>query len=182
MQAQRVTLTYQDYCELPDDGRQYEIHEGELIVTPAPGRRHQRSIGRLHVMLFNFVETRKIGELYIAPFDVILDDSTIVQPDLVFVENSRLSALAERGMEGAPTLAVEIISPYTGRIDRVRKLQLYAKFQIPFYWLLDPIEHTLEGYRLVDDGYALVGRYTDGDSCQLPPFEDLSIVVSSLWD
>ena len=101
----RVRLTYQDYVALPDDGRRYELHEGELSVTPAPGVSHQDTLGNLYVILGGHARNITIG-----------------QPDLVLVESARLTLLSERGLEGA-TLAVEVISPSSTLIDRRRKLR-----------------------------------------------------------
>ena len=74
-----------------------------------------------------------LGEVLYAPLDCILDDTTIVQPDLVFVDTTRLGQISERGIEGPPTLVIEIISPSTKRIDRVRKRQLYGRYGVPYY-------------------------------------------------
>lgn len=180
MQTQRVVLTYQDYAELPDDGRRYELHEGELSVTPAPGRRHQATLRNLNEVLWQLVKSRGLGELYFALFDCILDETTVVQPDLVFVDTDHLEVLSERGAEGPPTLVVEIISPHTGRIDRVRKLQLYARYHIPFYWIVDPDARTVEAYRLAGDSYERAGRATHAEPSTLPPFEDLTLVPTAL--
>jgi Uma2 family endonuclease len=128
----RVRLTYEDYAALPDDGRRYELHEGELSVTPAPGLSHQAILRNLVVILHRHVSSRGLGEVFPAPVDCILENITIVQPDLVFVETARRSLMTERGIEGSPTLAVEIISPSTGGIDRRRKLQLTRGTPCPF--------------------------------------------------
>src|SRR5439155_1983242 len=129
------------------DGLRYEIHEGRLSVTPAPVPEHQEASGDLYFVLRQHVTSRGLGKLYYAPLDVILSDTTIVQPDLVFLDNSRLCQISGRGVEGPPTLVVEILSPSTSRIDRVRKTQLYAQYGVPYYWIVDPRARTIEGYR-----------------------------------
>jgi Uma2 family endonuclease len=138
MATQRVVLTYEDYAELPNDGRRYEIHEGELSVTPSPGTPHQQIIGNLNDVLRRHVHGAGIGEVFLSPLDVVLSNTTVVQPDLIYVDASRRAVVTRRAIEGAPTLAVEIISPSTPRIDRVTKLQLYAKYRVPWYWIVDP--------------------------------------------
>ena len=102
--ATRVVLTYKDYEALPADGRRYELHEGELSVTPAPSPRHQEVSLNLGVVLHNYVKTRSLGKVLAAPIDCILSDTTIVQPDIVYIETARLGAISARGIEGAPTL------------------------------------------------------------------------------
>ena len=104
----RVALTYRDYEALPNDGKRYEIHDGALSVTPAPTSRHQIVLGNLSDVLRAHVKARALGLVLFAPLDVILADTTIVQPDIVYLESSRRSALVERGVEGPPTLAVEV--------------------------------------------------------------------------
>jgi Uma2 family endonuclease len=81
-----------------------------------------------------------------APFDVILAETTIVQPDIIFVPNDRLGIFSSRGAEGAPTLVIEILSPSTARIDRGTKLQLYARYGVPYYWIVDPGRRAIEVY------------------------------------
>jgi Uma2 family endonuclease len=134
----RTTLTYRDYEALPADGRRYELHDGELSVAPSPGTRHQRIIGTMHVLLRAHVEAHRLGEIFLSPVDCILSDTTIVQPDLVYLDPTRARLVSERAIEGPPTLVVEILSPSTTRIDRSRKRQLYAHHGIPYYWIVDP--------------------------------------------
>jgi Uma2 family endonuclease len=103
-----------------------------------------------------------------------------VQPDVTFVAKDRLGVLAERGVEGSPTLAVEVISPYTGHIDRSTKLSLYARFRIPYYWIADPQARAIDVYRLTNNAYEGPVRFT-GDLAGLPPFPGLTLDVASLW-
>jgi Uma2 family endonuclease len=181
MSSRSVVLTYRDYAALPDDGRRYEIHDGELSVTPAPGLRHQRIAGRLFVALDAHVAANGLGEVLIAPLDVILSDTTVVQPDVVYVDRSRLGALSERGVEGPPTLAIEILSPSTVQIDRDRKLELYARLGVPFYWLVDPDAQTIECFAPGPQGYSLVARATGDVPVSLPPFDGLALAPASLF-
>ena len=90
-------MTYDDYVALPDDGNRYEVIEGELCLVPAPNRKHQRVLLKLALEFGNFVERRKLGQIYMAPFDVVLSDINVVQPDLLYVSNGRLDILTEAG-------------------------------------------------------------------------------------
>lgn len=89
MSSERVVLTYKEYEALPTDGRRYEIHEGELSVTPAPTPGHQRTLRRLTRALLEHVEPRGLGEIFFAPIDVILGETSVVQPDLVYLDPAR---------------------------------------------------------------------------------------------
>ncbi|MBI4634927.1 MAG: Uma2 family endonuclease, partial [Candidatus Rokubacteria bacterium] len=170
----RVLLTYREYAALPDDGRRYEIHDGDLSVTPAPGLAHQKISQRLFDVLFHHVQARGLGEIYYAPVDVILSDRSVVQPDIVFVENSRRGVLGPRGIEGAPTLAVEIMSPSSTLTDRATKHQLYARHGVPYYWIVDPEARAVEAYGLGPGGYTLALRATGPEPVSPPPFEGLA--------
>jgi Uma2 family endonuclease len=177
----RVVLTYRDYEALPADGRRYELHDGELVVMAAPGTPHQRLVGRVCRLLQQHVEERQLGEVFVSPVDCILSDTTIVQPDLVYVESARSSLVSLHGIEGPPTLAVEILSRSTAQIDRGAKLQLYARHGISHYWIVDPDERRIEGYVLTEGVFRVGARLAGTDRGFLPPFSDLAIVVETIW-
>ncbi len=177
----RTVLTYKDYEALPADRRRYELHEGELSVTPAPSPKHQQVIGNLFVVLFHHVKSRGLGEIFVSPIDCILSDVTIVQPDIVHVETVRLPAISARGIEGPPTLVVEILSPSTIQIDRNVKFQLYARHGVPYYWIVDPNAQSIEAYTLTGGAYQLTARLEGPQPVSLPPFPDLALVPASLW-
>jgi Uma2 family endonuclease len=181
MVVERVVLTYQDYAVLPADGRRYEIHEGELSVTPAPSPQHQTILGNLNEILREHVKTRGLGKVFFAPVDCILDATTIVQPDLIYLDATRLSLVSSRGVEGAPALVVEVLSPSTTLIDRNTKRQLYQRHRVPCYWIVDPEARTIEAYRLSDGAYQLVTRAAGSAAVSLPPFSDLALIPASLW-
>jgi len=177
----RVVLTYKDYEALPADGCRYEVHEGELSVTPAPSPRHQQVARNLLVVLNDHVRRRELGEVLCAPIDCILSDITIVQPDIVYLEPGRLPAISQRGIEGPPTLVVEILSPSSAQIDRGAKFQLYARHGVPYYWIVDPDSRAVEAYTLTRRAYELTARGAGTEVVSLPPFPDLTLVLASLW-
>jgi len=170
----RVVLTYQDLGALPADGRRYELHEGELSVTAAPAPAHQRVLFRLAVALDQHVRARGLGEILISPIDCILSDITAIQPDIAYVAANRAGAVSSRGIEGPPTLAIEVLSPSTAAIDRGVKLQLYARYGVPYYWIVDIAARSIDAYVLEAGGYR---RVTDG----LPPFSGFSLDLSALF-
>ena len=177
----RVVLTYRDYEALPADGRRYELHEGELVVTAAPGVPHQRLVGRLFTLLRQPVEANGLGEVFVSPVDCILSDTTVVEPDLVYVESARSSLVSVRGIEGPPTLVVEILSRSTMQIDRGAKLQLYARHEIPHYWIVDPDERRIEAYALTEGAFRMVAHLAGADRGFLPPFSELVLAADTLW-
>jgi Uma2 family endonuclease len=177
----KIVLTYEDYCELPNDRNRYEILDGELSVTPAPRTKHQTVAGNLHRLLANYVVATQHRIIFIAPTDVILAPTTVVQPDLIFIGNDRRGVITERAIEGAPTLVIEILSPPTHRVDRQTKAQLYAKYEVPRYWLLDPDQQSLEAYELVRGQYQLVVKVQNADLFAPSLFLGLSIQLADLW-
>jgi Uma2 family endonuclease len=177
----KIVLTYENYCLLPDDRNRYEILDGELSVTPAPRTKHQSSSGALYFALRHHIIAPRLGKIYAAPTDVILASTTVVQPDLIFIGNDRLHIITERAIEGTPTLVVEILSPATQQNDRITKAQLYAKYGVPHYWLLDPDRQVLEAYELSGDQYYLVTKAQDADLFTPSLFPGLTIRLADLW-
>jgi len=181
MRRTTTMLTYRDYVALPEDGRRYEIHDGEPSVTPAPGTAHQRISRELFVTLHYHVTARRLGEVFSAPMDVILSDTSIVQPDIVFVAVDRRDIVSARGIEGAPTMVVEIVSPHTRVVDRERKTELYARHRVPHYWIVDPETRTIDAYVLARQRYALATRAVDAQTFRAEPLSDLEVALPSLW-
>ena len=177
----KIVLTYEDFAALPDDGKRYELHEGELSVTPSPGRRHQTILGRLFVLLTLHVRASGHGEVFVSPFDVIMTNITVVEPDIIYVDDERLRIVSERGVEGSPTLAIEVISPYSKSIDRLRKMALYAAHDVTWYWIVDPDARTIEAYRLEGSAYRLTGKLEGAEPRALPPFPDLLLDPAAIW-
>jgi len=149
-----LKLTYEDYERFPNDGKRHELIDGDHYVTPAPSRKHQYVSGRLHARLFSFVDERRIGHVYSAPFDVVLSDVDVVQPDLLFVSSERMPRLTERNLQGAPDLVIEISSESTRRTDETTKRKLYERFGVQEYWVVDPALETVRVYRRAAGGFA----------------------------
>ncbi len=146
-------LTYEDYLLFPDDGKRHEIIEGDHYMTPAPRRKHQRVSGRLFVALSGFTASRRLGEVYAAPFDVVLSDENVVQPDLLFLSAARAGISTEDNIQGAPDLIVEILSESSRKKDEVTKRKLYERFGVQEYWVVDPELEIVKIFRRAQQGY-----------------------------
>ena len=181
MAVERVVLTYKDYLAMPDDGRRYEILDGEVAVSATPVTLHQLIVGNLYWVLRGHVHGRRLGQVYLSPITVILANTTVVEPDLVYVDTGRAGLVTDRGIRGAPTLAIEVLSPSTATSDRGPKFQLYARHGVPYYWIADTDARVLEGYELTTGGYRLVDRQQGEGQVALPPFPDLALVLDELW-
>jgi Uma2 family endonuclease len=182
MTAVRGLLTYDDYVALPNDGWRYEIHDGELSVSPSPTFRHQQIVTRLLRVLSAHVEANDLGEVVPAPITVVLADTSIVEPDVVYIAKERMNIVSARGtVDGAPSLAVEILSPSTARNDRQTKKPLFERYGVPFYWIVDADAHAIEVYRTVSGIYGAAERFGPDDLVDLPPFPGLRVDSAALW-
>lgn len=175
--------TYQDYLLLPEEpGYHFEILEGLLIKEPSPNVGHQRVSRRLQRILEDyFWEVDEEGEIFDAPLDVTFHDITVVQPDLFYVSGEQKQIVKETRIDGPPALVVEILSPSSGRRDRLQKLRIYQKVQVQHYWLVNPQDKTLECFSLHDGIYALVAAGIDEDVVEHPEFAGLSVPLQALW-
>lgn len=174
-------LTYEDYLQLPEDRNRYEILDGDLEVTPSPTTRHQAVSRELLFLLHGHVRKHALGQVFDAPTDVILADTTVVVPDLLFVRAGRASIIQERGIEGPPDLVVEILSPSTSKRDREAKAKLYARYGVGHYWIVDPEERSIELHELEGESYRLVTKES-GDATLRPTlFPGLVVSLSTIW-
>ena len=161
-QADVRGMTYDEYSLLPDDGKRYQVIEGELIVSPSPHYRHQRIVWSLGQRLFAYAEAHKLGEVVGAPIDVILEPNTIVQPDLLFIRRDNLGIIGNV-ISGAPDLCIEVLSPSTGLHDRYAKKAVYARCGVPEYWIVDPAHATVSVFALDGDTYVVHTEATGDD-------------------
>ena len=154
-----VRLTYEDYCATPEDER-CELLDGELIMVAAPNLKHQEVQFRLGRELGNFIVERSLGKLFFAPCDVVLSDTNVVQPDLLFVSRERQHLLSGgENVQGAPDVVVEVLSPATAERDRGYKLKLYGKHGVTEYWLVDPMAETVTIHRQRDGGLTVAHTF-----------------------
>ena len=181
MKAVVPRLTYPELRQMPDDGKRYELINGEVFVTPSPSEKHQRVLGRLFVRMSLFVETHKSGSVYVAPFDVVFSDKTALQPDILFVSAARKAIIGPEYVLGAPDLVVEILLPHRPRFDRVTKREQYALHGVKEYWIIDPLAENVEVYRLSDNGYELKGTLAGSQTLESPLLEEWKLPVLGLF-
>ena len=154
LEKQAKRWTYDEYFRLDDDQR-YEIIDGNLLMAPAPDTWHQDWSRKLFRLVDRFVTAKRLGEVFYAPIDVVLNAENTVQPDLVFVSTAQASIIQRRAIFGIPDLLVELISPSSVRRDRYDKKDLYARFGVKEYWIGDPANKSLEILTLKEGRYAL---------------------------
>jgi Uma2 family endonuclease len=167
----QVQWNYDDLRLMPDDGQRYEVIDGDLLVTPAPTTTHQTLSKRIQFVLMQQIELRGLGQVFYAPVDLIFSRTRTVQPDLLVVRTERTSFITERGIEIAPDLIVEILSPSTEQTDRERKAKLYASEGVREYWIVDAAQRSIEIYALGASGYTLIGKHGPGSQVTSRVFE-----------
>lgn len=140
--VRRARKTYEDYRELPDYPR-YELFDGEFIVTPSPGTDHQGISFELSIRIGEYLRKHKIGRAFAAPMDVVFDRWNVCQPDLLFVSNERAAIITPAAIMGTPDLVMELLSPSTQYYDLTKKKELYERFGVREYWIIDTIHHTI---------------------------------------
>ncbi len=140
-------LTYDDLLAMPDDGLRHEIIDGVLYVSPSPATPHQFTVGKLHQAIANYLDDHPVGEVYLAPFDVVFTKYDVVEPDLLFIRAERLAVLTDRNVTGAPDLVIEVLSPGTRRVDLTLKRDLFEREGVREYWIVDPVEGTIDVHR-----------------------------------
>jgi Uma2 family endonuclease len=152
-------FTVADLEDTPDDGRRYELIDGGLLVSPAPGWAHQEAVLALAILLRASCPADM--RLVIAPFAVHQDDYNEVQPDLLV---ARYAELTERHLPRAPLLAIEVMSPTSRLRDASLKKAFYARLGVPSYWLVDPVKPAVTAFELAGDGYDEVAHVVGDDS------------------
>ena len=183
MATNRAVLTAEEYfaMQVDDDDELYELLDGELMVRPSPLTLHQRIVVRLLVLLEAHVREHALGEVFVSPIAVVLSNTSVVLPDLVYVATDRAGLVTARAIEGAPTLLIEVSSPSTRHLDRRRKFELYARHGVPYYWMVETDERAIEAYELTGGAYRLALRAAGDAPASLPPLSPLSFAPESIW-
>ncbi|MBM9502404.1 Uma2 family endonuclease [Leptospira sp. 201903071] len=153
--------TDKDLAKLPE-GTLAELLDGEIFMVPAPIPEHQRISGELHFYLMQFVRKNQNGITLASPIDVLLDEYNVVQPDLIFIAKERSSIIQRTRVEGAPDWVAEILSEGNAYHDLKTKKKLYEKHGVKEYWILDPMERSIEVFSNGESGFQLVVSATTG--------------------
>lgn len=183
-QPRSTRLTYEDYLLFPDDGKRHELIDGNHVVTPAPNTKHQRVSRNLLTALASYVRTHGGGEVFDAPYDVVLAEDNVVQPDLVFVTSARSHIVTEANLQGAPDLAVEILSDATRKKDELTKRKLYERFEVREYWIIDPDLETVKVFRKEKEAFVRAAELSKEthDTLSTPLIPDLRIPLAEIFD
>ena len=153
MPSVQARVGYTDLLNMPEDGRRYEIHGGELVVVPSPMPRHQMAVQTIFLLLHDY-ERGTAGMALIAPLDIVFDEFDVVQPDVVFFRAERRHLVDPDAVtRHPPDIAVEVLSPSTAAVDRGRKMRMFARYGVPEYWIVDPLRQRVEVHAIREGAY-----------------------------
>ena len=150
-------------------------------MTPAPTPKHQRIAGELFSLLLAYVKANSLGEVYIAPVDVVFEDHTVLEPDLLFISLARQGIVGEDAIHGAPELVVEVLSPSTFYHDLRRKMTVYSQFGVQEYWIVDPEKQTIELHQRMGEGLQLVRQFASHETFRSPLLPGFQLGVHTIF-
>jgi Uma2 family endonuclease len=180
MTRPRIKFTVDDYMSTPE-GTRYQLLDGEMILAPSPITRHQRTLFRLAQAISEFVVAHDLGEVFVAPYDVVFSRHDVAQPDVLFISNERSSIITDANIQGAPDLVVEVLSPGTARYDQGYKRTLYGRFGVREYWLVDPEADTVEVLTTSDRGLVSHAIYQHSDTLTSPLLKGLALSLEQIF-
>lgn len=157
LEKTKKQYTYEDYAKLPE-GAPYQLIGGELVMTPSPVPYHQIISRRIGFELLKFNEQKNLGEIIFAPMDVYLSEIDTFQPDIIFISNERLNIIGEKKIEASPDLVIEILSESTAYYDLRHKKRVYEKTGVKEYWIVDPMEKSIEVYENINGEFKLFSQ------------------------
>ncbi|RCK80797.1 MAG: hypothetical protein OZSIB_2685 [Candidatus Ozemobacter sibiricus] len=186
--APHKRYTYGDYLYWPEDER-WELIDGEAFdMTPAPNVDHQYIVGRLYRFFDEFLEGKPC-HAFVSPFDVRIpkgdeadeDIDTVVQPDVIVV--CPPGHLDQRGLRGAPDLAIEVLSPSTASKDQIKKRRLYERCGVKEYWVVQPADRVVMVTRRAGPhgGFGRTEFYGDTDRIDVALFPGLTIDLARVF-
>lgn len=181
----QLRWTSKDLLHLPlNEGKRYEIIDGELYVTHQPSLEHQSVCGRLNIVLGVWNNESKLGVVYPAPGIIFPDDDNVV-PDLVWVSRESLALLAgpDGKLHGAPELVIEVLSPgsESDERDRDMKLKLYSRRGAREYWIVDWQRRQVEVHRRQNAALVLAATLAEDDNLTSPLLPGFAARVSELF-
>ncbi len=179
--AEKKKYTGTDY-QLLEEGAPFQLINGELIMSPAPISYHQILSGRLFKIIDNFLEKNNLGGICLyAPIDVVLDAENIFQPDLIYISAERKTQLLQNQIMGAPDLVIEILSPSTAYYDLRQKKDVYERFGVKEYLIVDPLRKDAELHVLMDQEFVLLQEEPQTGSINLTTLTNLQIDLQKLF-
>ena len=182
MQTVPSRVGYTELANMPEDGRRYEIHGGELVVVPSPLPRHQLAVLAIVRILDDYAATRG-GIVLAAPLDIVFGEFDVLQPDVLFFRAERCHLVQPAVVtRHAPDIVVEVLSPSTVAMDRGRKMRTFARYGVPEYWIVDPIDREIEVHRLEGGVYRQAQAAARDDTVRSVLLPDLRFEAGRVFE
>ncbi|MBY5959829.1 Uma2 family endonuclease [Membranicola marinus] len=147
--------TIREVFDALPEGTLAQLIENQLVMSPSPTTIHQKILNKINVMIYNYLEEDPLGEVFIAPYDVYLDEQNVFQPDIVFIGSDNLLNIKDNGFHGAPDLVIELLSPGTSKFDLNQKKDIYERHGVQEYWIVEPTTKEVQGFFLNDGVFEL---------------------------
>jgi Uma2 family endonuclease len=181
MSAPQIELfTAADYRSMPEDGKRYQLIEGEIIVAPAPNTYHQHVQRNLLRVLDTYLLQHPIGTVLGAPCDVYLDDQNVFQPDVLYVTREHATRIQHDGIHGAPDLVIEILSASTAGLDRRKRGHFAAGGTVEF-WQIDPALRQLQRFVFAENTAKPIALIDEPETFSSPLFPDLVLATQDIF-
>jgi Uma2 family endonuclease len=176
----KIKEQYETYDETYEVPMRYEYIDGiRYEMKPSPRLNHQMLITRLWQAIEQPCHMN--GIVITAPMDVHFDDENVVQPDLIYIAEESFHIIKDNQIFGSPDLLAEILSPHSGKHDKIRKKALYEKFAIKEYWIADPITKTIDQFVWIDHKLQLTSSYGEGDTLRSKVISCIHIDMDSVF-
>lgn len=179
-----MKLTYDDFVLFPDDGKRHELIDGEHYVTASPNTKHQQVTIELVFLIRSWLDNHPVGRLFTAPYDVVLSQFDVVEPDVIYLSNERAAEIMTAlHLRGAPELVIEIGSPSTRQRDETIKRHLYERAGVSEYWFVDPELDVVRVYRRDGERFTrpLELSREGGDTLTTPLLAGLSLPLDRIF-
>lgn len=181
--AAKKPATYEDLLQVPDN-LVAEIVEGELFTSPRPASPHARAASALGARIFRAFDDGDGGPggWWILSEPELHLGRDVLVPDIAGWRRERMPILANTpAFELPPDWVCEVISPSTGRLDRMKKLPAYARHDVEYAWLVDPLLQTIEVYRRINGSWSVLNVYGADETARIEPFDAIEIELATLW-
>lgn len=179
-------ITYQEFKAIEFEEWElkeffFELINGEIMRQNYPSFKHQLASGNLYVRFYNYVKEKNLGIVLHAPFGVVLDETNVLQPDIIFIASANKEIIKEEGIMGVPDLLVEIISPSSIKTDRFTKYQLYENKGVAEYWIIDLKNESIEVFENTDKGFKPFSFASEEGKINSKLLEGLEIEIKEIF-
>jgi Uma2 family endonuclease len=180
-QAETLAITVHDYMAMPEGPPYHQLIEGDLYMSPSPNWRHQKISQSIERLIGRYLDQHDIGEFFHAPMDVIINETNVYQPDVLFFRHKGKAKLGKRCIEGAPDFVVEILSESTAHLDRDLKRKIYARSGVKELWFVDPERKQIAVFDLAKSPEKPVASYSGDDTFTSRIFPGLSFACAEIF-